>query len=165
MVISGGMILDLLEPYDREASVQAVRDFFCKDDPDHPRNYWRIKRRYEAMYSLGGHSEDVTGIHGSGGNHTEDKLIAGNPYMRAMNSIKRGLQACSIQSRLLLIDRYIEGKKVWAIQLELKLTGNDRYQKADQRACYEFADAMDYIVVEDDVQDLIPQLLIKKGTK
>lgn len=159
------MEMELIDPVDGNASVQAVRDFFTFDDPQHPRNYWRIKRRYEAMYSLGGHSEDVTGIHGSSGNHTEDKLIAGNPYMRAMNSIKRGLKACSIQSRLILIGRYIEGKKVWAIQQELQLTGSDRYQKADYKACYEFADAMDYIVAEDDVQDLIPQLLIKMGTK
>ena len=162
----------MFETYDGNASVQAVRDFFLQDDPDHPRNYWRIKRRYEAMYSLGGHSGDVTGVRGSRGNYTEDKLLDGNLYERALKAIMQGINGCTKQSQDILKARYLrpekEREKVWHLSKRLGLTGGDRYQKADYTACYEFADAMDVIVPRYRVDEVIPQFLRKrneKGTK
>lgn len=161
--------MELFEVYDGKASVQAVREFFMRDDPDHPRNYWRIKRRYEAMFGLGGQSGDVTGVRGSGGNHTEDKLLDGNVYGRALKAIERGLRGCTHQSQEILIARYLspedEREKVWHLSNRLGLTGSDRYQRADYQACYEFADAMDVITPQYRVSEVIPQFLRKKERK
>ncbi len=160
--------MELFEVYDGKASVQAVRDFFM-DDPYHPRNYWRIKRRYEAMFGLGGHSGDVTGVRGSRGNHTEDKLIDGNVYERALIAIGRGLLGCTHQSQAILNARYFspedEREKVWHLSSRLGLTGGGRYQRADYQACYEFADAMDVIVPRYQVDEVIPQFLRKRNEK
>lgn len=156
--------MELVEQYDGDASVQAVRDFFTKDDPQHPRNYWRIKRRYEAMYRLGSQWGDITGVRANGGNATESKLIEGNAYSRAMKAIKEGLDCCSAVSREVIILRYIEQQKTWQIAERIGLTGNDRYQRADRQACYEFADVMDVIIPRYDVEELIP-FFLQKGTK
>lgn len=162
--------MELFEPYDGDASVQAVRDFFNRDDPDNPCNYWRIKRRYEAMFSLGGQSGDITGVRGSsGGNRTEEKWLDGNKYERALKAIGLGVLGCTKQSQDILNARYLqpdkEREKVWHLSKRLGLTGGNHYQKADYQACYEFADAMDVIVLQAHVEEVIPQFLRKRNEK
>lgn len=161
--------MELFEPYDGDASVQAVRDFFNQDDPSHPCNYWRIKRRYEAMFRLGGQSGDITGVRGSNGNLMEEKWLDGNEYGRALKAIGLGILGCSRQSQDILNARYLlpdkEREKVWHLSKRLGLTGGERYQKADYTACYEFADVMDVIVPRSRVEELIPKFLRKRNEK
>lgn len=155
----------LVEEVDEEKTVQAVRDFFLKDDGKHRRNYNRIRRGYYGVMGVQAPVFDVTGIHGSGGNGTENKVIASMPYKRANEIINRAIGSGELLHRQILVYRYCERKKIEEVMALANNISHDRYYSEEPKACYRFADAIDGILryQKAEVVDLFPDLLITKS--
>lgn len=135
----------LLPEYDDDLLYRAVRDFFTRDEIGRHPSYAKIERRASMAYGLTGQSGDVTGVRGSSkGNGTEERLVAENDYLRAKRAVDLAIKGCSATSAAIIKMRYLEHRKIWHIRRLAHLSGNASYQKAERRACYEFADAIDY---------------------
>lgn len=152
--------MELLPDYDEEKTAQAVADFFLKDDSRHPRNYQRIKTQYMALRSISSPRGDVTGVHGSLNNRTEEKWIDGMIYKQALACIDHVISLCPLQSRIIMKHRFIDGELQWQVKMEAKIGGNDQYPMAEKRACREFADIMQKFRVVYGVEELIPDMLV-----
>lgn len=154
------MRLELLPDYDEEQTAQAVADFFLKDDSRHPRNYQRIRQQYIALRSISSPVGDVTGVHGSLSNHTEEKWINGMIYKQALECVDCAIERCSAQAKIILIHRFKAGEKQWQAKQATHIGGNDQYAIAERRACREFADIMQKYRVMYGVEELIPDMLV-----
>ncbi|WIU42499.1 transcriptional regulator [Lacfervirus LFP01] len=152
--------MELLPEYDEEQTAQAVADFFLNDDPDHPHNYQRIKTQYMALRSISSPTGDITGVHGSLSNRTEEKWINGVIYKQALACIDHAISSCPLQSRIIMKHRFIDGELQWQVKKEAKIGGNDQYPMAEKRACREFADIMQKYRVVYGVEELIPDMLV-----
>lgn len=157
--------MGLTEEADEEKTVQAVRDFFLKDDGRHRRNYSKIRRGYYGVMGVQAPVFDVTGIHGSGGNGTENKWLASMPYKHAIELINRAIGSCELISRQILVYRYCERQTVQTAMREANISSHDRYYSADFWACYQFADSIDGLLSyqNDEIIRLFPDLLIMKS--
>lgn len=149
---------------DEEKTVQVVRDFFTKDDFAHRKNYDKIKRNYYAVMGISAPMGDVTGIHGSGGNHVEEKWLGDIPYAHAMKCISRGIHACPYESQVILLFRYCDHQTIDVTMREAQIMSSGSYYTADHKACYRFADAMDSILskADDETRALFPDFLVWK---
>lgn len=157
------MRLELLPDYDEEQTAQAVADFFLKDDSLHPRNYQRILNQYLALRSISSPVGDVTGVHGSLRNHTEEKWINGMIYKQALECVDCAIERCSAQSKIILTHRFKAGEKQWQAKQAAHIGGNDQYPIAERRACREFADIMQKFRVMYGVEELIPDMLVMEN--
>lgn len=157
--------MGLIEEVDEGKTVQATRNFFLKDDGRHRRNYSRIRRGYYGVMGVQAPVFDVTGIHGSGGNGTENKILASIPYKRANEIINRAIGSCELISRQILVFRYCERETVQMAMRAAHISSHDRYYSADYWACYQFADSIDGILKYQDAEitDLFPDMLIMKS--
>lgn len=154
------MRLELLPDYDEEQTAQAVADFFLKDDSRHPRNYQRILNQYLALRSISSPVGDVTGVHGSLSNHTEEKWINGMIYKQALDCVDCAIERCSAQSKVILTHRFKDGELQWQAKQAAHIGGNDQYPIAERRACREFADIIQKYRVIYGVEELIPDMLV-----
>ena len=152
--------MELLPEYDEEQTAQAVADFFLKDDSRHPRNYQRIKTQYMALRSISSPTSDITGVHGSLSNHTEEKWIDGMIYKQALECVDCAIERCSAQAKIILRHRFTAGEKQWQVKNAAHIGGNDQYAIAERRACREFADIMQKFRVVYGVEELIPDMLV-----
>lgn len=157
------MSLELLPDYDEEQTAQAVADFFLKDDSQHPRNYQRILNQYLALRSISSPVGDVTGVHGSLSNHTEEKWINGMIYKQAIECVDCAIERCSAQSKIILMHRFKAGEKQWQAKRAAHIGGNDQYPIAERRACREFADIIQKYRVIYGVEELIPDMLVTRN--
>ena len=153
-------IVELLPDYDEEQTAQAVADFFLKDDSRHPHNYQRIRQQYIALRSISSPRGDMTGVHGSLSNHTEEKWINGMLYKDAIECVDCAIERCSAQSKIILIHRFKAGELQWQAKKAAHIGGNDQYPIAERRACREFADIMQKFRVVYGVEELIPDMLV-----
>ena len=137
--------MGFLPTYDNDLIYREVRDFFTRDELGPHPSYAKIERRSNMAYGLTGQSGDITGVRGSSaGNVAEKRLVAENDYLRAKRAIDLAIKGCSATSAAIIKMRYLEHHKIWHIRRLAHLSGNASYQKAERRACYEFADAIDY---------------------
>lgn len=157
------MRLELLPDYDEEQTAQAVADFFLKDDSRHPRNYQRILNQYLALRSISSPVGDVTGVHGSLSNRTEEKWINGMIYKQAIECVDCAIERCSAQSKVILTHRFKDGEKQWQAKQAAHIGGNDQYPIAERRACREFADIIQKYRVIYGVEELIPDMLVTEN--
>lgn len=154
--------MELLPAYDEEQTAKAVADFFLKDDAKHPCNYRRIQHQYMALRSISSPIGDITGVHGSLGNHTEEKWINGVIYKQSMDCIDHVISLCSSQARTIMEHRFMDDEKQWQAKKAANIGGNDQYQIAERRACREFADIMQKFRIVYGVEELIPDMLVIK---
>lgn len=152
--------MELLPAYDEKRTAQAVADFFLKDDSRHPRNYQRIRQQYLALGSISSPVGDVTGVHGSPSNHTEEKWLNGYIYKQALDCIDGVIERCSAQSQMIINHRFVTCEEQWKVKKAVHIDGHDTYPKAERRACREFADIMQKFRVIYGVEDLIPDMLV-----
>lgn len=157
------MRLELLPDYDEEQTAQAVADFFLKDDSRHPRNYQRILNQYLALRSISSPVGDVTGVHGSLSNHTEEKWIGGMIYKQALECVDCAIERCSAQSKAILTHRFKDGELQWQVKKAAHIGGNEQYPIAEKRACREFADIIQKYRVLYGVEELIPDMLVTRN--
>lgn len=155
--------MELLPAYDEEQTAKAVADFFLKDDAKHPCNYQRIQQQYIALRSISSPNGDITGVHGSLGNHTEEKWINGAMYKQAMDCINHVISLCSLQARIIMEHRFKDAEKQWQAKKAANIGGNDQYPIAEKRACREFADIMQKFRVVYGVEELIPDMLVMRN--
>lgn len=155
--------MELLPAYDEEQTAKAVADFFLKDDSRHPRNYQRIKTQYMALRSISSPTGDITGVHGSSRNHTEEKWIDGMIYKQALECVDLVIERCSAQAKIILMHRFKAGEKQWQAKNAAHIGGNDQYAIAERRACREFADIMQKFRVVYGVEELIPDMLMMEN--
>lgn len=155
--------MELLPDYDEEQTAQAVADFFLKDDSRHPRNYQRILNQYLALRSISSPVGDVTGVHGSLSNRTEEKWINGVIYKWAIECVDCAIEHCSAQSKVILTHRFKDGELQWQVKKAAHIGSNERYPIAEKRACREFADIMQKYRVLYGVEELIPDMLVTRN--
>lgn len=158
--------MELVPEVDKEATITKVRQFFnCADQ------YPQIRRR--AWFAgIKSPQVDVTGIHGSRkSNVSEDMMIDYAMYAQAKRAVDIAIAGCSntgmFPSQQILRYRYIEQLDIQEVKMHLgSKFGHDTYKRADDYACYEFADVMDGVSLAMCIDDeLIPKFITKTGTK
>lgn len=158
--------MELVPEVDKEATITKVRQFF-----NHADQYPQIRRR--AWFAgIKSPQIDVTGIHGSRkSNASEDMMIDYAMYAQAKRAVDIAIAGCSntgmFPSQQILRYRYIEQLDIQEVKMHLgSKFGHDTYKRADDYACYEFADVMDGVSLAMCIDnELIPKFITKTGTK
>lgn len=159
--------MGLVPDIDKDATISNVRSFF-RDDKYYP----RIKRR--AWFAgIKSPQIDVTGIHGSRkGNSSESMMIDYAEYAQAKRAIDYAIRGCSntkmFPSQQILQFRYVEQNNINEVKERLgRKYGHNTYIRADEQACYEFAECLDGVTTRLNVdRKIIPKMLIQKtGSK
>ena len=148
---------------DKEATIKKVQQFFYHAD-----QYPQIRRR--AWFAgIKSPQTDATGVHGSRkGNASEDMMIDYAYYAQAKRAVDIAIKGCSntgmFPSQQILRYRYIEQLDIQEVKMNLRSKfGHDTYKRADDYACYEFADVMDGVSRALCIDHkLIPQFIVKK---
>lgn len=155
--------MELVPLVDKEATITKVRQFFADAD-----QYPQIRRR--AWFAgIKSPQIDATGIHGSRkSNASEDMMIDYAYYAQAKRAVDIAIKGCSntgmFPSQQILRYRYIEQLDIQEVKMNLgSKFGHDTYKRADDYACYEFADVMDGVSLAMRVdRKLIPKFIVKK---
>ena len=158
--------MELVPEVDKEATITKVRQFF-----NHADQYPQIRRR--AWFAgIKSPQVDVTGIHGSRkSNASEDMMIDYSMYAQAKRAVDIAIAGCSntgmFPSQRILRYRYVEQLDIQEVKMHLgSKFGHDTYKRADDYACYEFADVMDGVSLAMCIDsELIPKFITKTGTK
>lgn len=150
----------LLPAVDKKATIIKVRRFFEHDD-----QYPLIKRR--AWFSgIKSPQMDVTGIHGSRkANSSESMMINYAEYAQAKRAVEHAIKGCSntakFPSQDILKYRYIQQLTVSQVKEILnRKYGHSTYQRADDQACYEFAECLDGVATAMSVNRKIVPVMI-----
>lgn len=155
--------MELVPLVDKKATIIKVQKFFSDAD-----QYPQIRRR--AWFAgIKSPQIDVTGIHGSRkSNSSEDMMIDYAYYAQAKRAVDIAIKGCSntgmFPSQQILRYRYIEQLDIQEVKMNLgNKFGHDTYKRADDYACYEFADVMDGVSLAMHVdRKLIPKFIVKK---
>lgn len=155
--------MELVPLVDKKATIIKVQKFFSDAD-----QYPQIRRR--AWFAgIKSPQIDVTGIHGSRkSNSSEDMMIDYAYYAQAKRAVDIAIKGCSntgmFPSQQILRYRYIEQLDIQEVKMNLgSKFGHDTYKRADDYACYEFADVMDGVSLAMHVdRKLIPKFIVKK---
>ena len=155
--------MELVPEVDKEATITKVRQFF-----NHADQYPQIRRR--AWFAgIKSPQVDVTGIHGSRKNNaSEDMMIDYAYYAQAKRAVDIAIKGCSntgmFPSQQILRYHYVEQLDIQEVKMNLgSKFGHDTYKRADDYACYEFADVMDGVSLAMHVdRKLIPKFIVKK---
>lgn len=155
--------MELVPEVDKEATITKVRQFF-----NHADQYPQIRRR--AWFAgIKSPQIDVTGIHGSRkSNASEDMMIDYAMYAQAKRAVDIAINGCSntgmFPSQQILRYHYVEQLDIQEVKMQLgSKFGHDTYKRADDYACYEFADVMDGVSLAMHVdRKLIPKFIVKK---
>lgn len=155
--------MELVPEVDKEATITKVRQFF-----NHADQYPQIRRR--AWFAgIKSPQVDVTGIHGSRkSNASEDMMIDYAMYAQAKRAVDIAIAGCSntgmFPSQQILRYHYVEQLDIQEVKMQLgSKFGHDTYKRADDYACYEFADVMDGVSLAMHVdRKLIPKFIVKK---
>ena len=155
--------MELVPEVDKEATIKKVQQFFYHAD-----QYPQIRRR--AWFAgVKSPQSDATGVHGSRkGNASEDMMIDYAYYAQAKRAVDIAIKGCSntgmFPSQQILRYRYIEQLDIQEVKMNLgRKFGHDTYKRADDYACYEFADVMDGVSRALCIDHkLIPQFIVKK---
>lgn len=158
--------MELVPEVDKEATITKVRQFF-----NHADQYPQIRRR--AWFAgIKSPQIDVTGIHGSRkSNASEDMMIDYAMYAQAKRAVDIAINGCSntgmFPSQQILRYHYVEQLDIQEVKMQLgSKFGHDTYKRADDYACYEFADVMDGVSLAMCIDnELIPKFITKTGTK
>lgn len=158
--------MELVPEVDKETTITKVQQFF-----NHADQYPQIRRR--AWFAgIKSPQVDVTGIHGSRkSNASEDMMIDYAMYAQAKRAVDIAIAGCSntgmFPSQQILRYRYIEQLDIQEVKMHLgSKFGHDTYKRADDYACYEFADVMDGVSLAMCIDnELIPKFITKTGTK
>ena len=148
---------------DKEATIKKVQQFFYHAD-----QYPQIRRR--AWFAgIKSPQIDATGVHGSRkGNASEDMMIDYAYYAQAKRAVDIAIKGCSntgmFPSQQILRYHYVEQLDIQEVKMNLGgKFGHDTYKRADDYACYEFADVMDGVSLAMHVdRKLIPKFIVKK---
>ena len=155
--------MELVPEVDKKATITKVRQFF-----NHADQYPQIRRR--AWFAgIKSPQVDVTGIHGSRKNNaSEDMMIDYAYYAQAKRAVDIAIKGCSntgmFPSQQILRYHYVEQLDIQEVKMNLgSKFGHDTYKRADDYACYEFADVMDGVSLAMHVdRKLIPKFIVKK---
>ena len=155
--------MELVPLVDKKATIIKVQQFFSDAD-----QYPQIRRR--AWFAgIKSPQIDVTGIHGSQkSNSSEDMMIDYAMYAQAKRAVDIAIAGCSntgmFPSQKILRYRYIEQLDIGQVKEYLgSKFGHDTYKRADDYACYEFADVMDGVSLAMHVdRKIIPKFITKK---
>lgn len=155
--------MELVPGVDKQATILKVKHFFWDAD-----SYPQIRRR--AWFAgIKSPQVDVTGIHGSRkGNSSEDIMIDYAYYAQAKRAVDIAISGCSqtgmFPSQQILRYRYIDQLDIQQVKEELGgKFGHDTYKRADDYACYEFADVMDGVSLAMHIdRKLVPKFIVKK---
>lgn len=155
--------MELVPEVDKEATIKKVQQFFYHAD-----QYPQIRRR--AWFAgIKSPQIDVTGIHGSRkGNASEDMMIDYASYAQAKRAVDIAIKGCSntgmFPSQQILRYHYVEQLGIQEVKMQLgSKFGHGTYKRADDYACYEFADVMDGVSRALCIDHkLIPQFIVKK---
>lgn len=158
----------LLPEVDKKTTIQNVREFFEQDD-----QYPLIKRR--AWFSgIKSPRMDITGVHSSKkGNSSENMMINYAEYAQAKRAVELAIKGCSNSAKFpsqdILKYRYIQQLAVYEVKNLLNQKyGHSTYKRADDQACYEFADCLDGVTTALHVdREIIPKMIVfvRSGTK
>lgn len=137
--------VELLERYDRKATIRRVQQFFLND-----RQYPTIRCR-SGDWGIRSPQNDATRIHGSRkSNASENSMIEYSEYEQAKQAVDYAIAGCSRSyrhpSQQILKLRYLDGLGLAAIKDRIGKYGNSSYQRADDFACLEFADCIEAAV-------------------
>lgn len=155
--------MELVPLVDKKATIIKVQKFFSDADqyPQIRRRAWFAGIKYPQI--------DVTGIHGSRkSNSSEDMMIDYAYYAQAKRAVDIAIKGCSntgmFPSQKILRYRYIEQLDIRQVKEHLgSKFGHDTYKRADDYACYEFADVMDGVSIAMHVdRKIIPEFITKK---
>ena len=152
------MVVELLPDYDEKKTAKNVADYFQGKGKFKRYSYPRLVETEQVLGMVHSVTGDVTGVHGSGGNHTEDALIAKAHCRQALKCVTRAIDSCDYVQQVILRERYVNGQKRATVMALAGIGGNDQYQEADQAARNRFAAALDKLSVASGVSDLIPTL-------
>ena len=155
--------MELVPEVDKKATITKVRQFF-----NHADQYPQIRRR--AWFAgIKSPQIDATGVHGSRkGNASEDMMIDYAYYAQAKRAVDIAIKGCSntgmFPSQQILRYHYVEQLDIQEVKMNLgSKFGHDTYKRADDYACYEFADVMDGVSLAMRVdRKLIPKFIVKK---
>lgn len=155
--------MELVPEVDKKATITKVRQFF-----NHADQYPQIRRR--AWFAgIKSPRIDATGVHGSRkGNASEDMMIDYAYYAQAKRAVDIAIKGCSntgmFPSQQILRYHYVEQLDIQEVKMNLgSKFGHDTYKRADDYACYEFADVMDGVSLAMHVdRKLIPKFIVKK---
>ncbi|WP_267201622.1 hypothetical protein [Limosilactobacillus kribbianus] len=155
--------MELVPEVDKEATIKRVKQFFYSAD-----QYPQIRRR--AWFAgIKSPQIDATGVHGSRkGNASEDMMIDYAYYAQAKRAVDIAIKGCSktgmFPSQQILRYHYVEQLDIQEVKMQLgSKFGHDTYKRADDYACYEFADVMDGVSLAMRVdRKLIPKFIVKK---
>ena len=155
--------MELVPEVDKEATIKKVQQFFYHAD-----QYPQIRRR--AWFAgIKSPQIDATGVHGSRkGNASEDMMIDYAYYAQAKRAVDIAIKGCSntgmFPSQQILRYHYVEQLDIQEVKMNLGgKFGHDTYKRADDYACYEFADVMDGVSLAMHVdRKLIPKFIVKK---
>lgn len=155
--------MELVPEVDKKATITKVRQFF-----NHADQYPQIRRR--AWFAgIKSPQIDATGVHGSRkGNASEDMMIDYAYYAQAKRAVDIAIKGCSntgmFPSQQILRYHYVEQLDIQEVKMNLgSKFGRDTYKRADDYACYEFADVMDGVSLAMRVdRKLIPKFIVKK---
>ena len=150
-------------PIDHEATVQAVKSFFSEQECDYGYNYQELKRLSGAWGELKSPSLNTTGGSSTGSidNTVERRFIKHAECLRAVNAVDYALEGCDRMSRSIILRHYIRHESVRVVRNSLCISGNETWTKLNKRACYQFAQCMEYTIELYQVnRELIPPLQI-----
>ncbi len=148
--------MELFPELNEKKTIQNVRKFFNDD-----RSYQRIRRN---AWSNGIKSpvNDVTGVHGSsGGNGTEKMLIFYAECARAKRAVEKAISICSSASQDILLWHYVNQLTIVETKTHINHhLGHSTFQKADEKACLEFAEICDRVSMQMNCNlDILPLFL------
>ncbi|MBB1069205.1 hypothetical protein H5S40_03430 [Limosilactobacillus sp. RRLNB_1_1] len=98
------------------------------------------------------------------GNSTEKQMIEVANYHLLVETVTKALNACSVQSRRILIDKFIRNEKDWVVAEKVGYS-KTRYYHYLKAACCEFADTLEHYTSLLGDEELIEDLHAYKQQK
>ncbi|MCC6096976.1 hypothetical protein [Limosilactobacillus sp.] len=133
-------------PIDRAATVQAVKSFFSDRECYDGYNYQELKRMSGAWGELKSPALSATGGGSGIDNGVEQRFIKHAECLRAVQAVNHALEGCDRMCRDILVQHYIKNEPVRNVRDALHISGNATWSNLDKRACYQFAQCMEYAI-------------------
>ncbi len=148
--------MELFLELNEKKTIQNVRKFFNDD-----RKYQRI-RRCAWSDGIKAQVNDVTGVRGSNaGNGTERMMVFYAECARAKRAVEKAISICSSASQDILLWHYV--KQLTIVETKTHINhhlGHSTFQKADEKACLEFAETCDRVSMQMNCNlEILPLLL------
>ncbi len=148
--------MGLFPELNEKKTIQNVRNFFDDD-----KKYQRI-RRNAWVDGIKAQVNDVTGIHGSRKcNGSEKMMICYAECARAKRAVEKAISICSSASQDILLWHYVNQLTIVETKTHINHhLGHSTFQRADEKACLEFAETCDRVSMQMNCNlDILPLFL------